>query len=304
MPSGGDGFIALGWLQDHATLLCLDHLGEVRWHLNTNIIGNVPSLSAPIVLDDVVVVAAMASNNQDGAELRLMGFRTDNGKPVFSTIVARIPTPRQFGLAGYEAVSIAPSVAVQGGYLLVLSNNGVLARVGIDYHVEVEGFFYSVPHTLIREQVDTRATTRTIEVFHRGQRVAAHARRYGGPRHGTEPAHMPSAHRRYAEWSPDRFARAAREFGPHTEALILAVLARRRHPEQGFRTCIGILRLFRGLAAERAEAVSLRAVEIGVLSYDSVASILRHRLDRSACSQPAESTPLLHKNIRGSGYFH
>jgi transposase len=179
-----------------------------------------------------------------------------------------------------------------------------LARVGIDYHVEVEGFFYSVPHTLIREQVDTRATTRTIEVFHRGQRVAAHARRYGGPRHGTEPAHMPSAHRRYAEWSPDRFARAAREFGPHTEALILAVLARRRHPEQGFRTCIGILRLFRGLAAERAEAVSLRAVEIGVLSYDSVASILRHRLDRSACSQPAESTPLLHKNIRGSGYFH
>ena len=131
-----DGFIALGWLQDHATLLCLDHLGEVRWHLNTNIIGNVPSLSAPIVLDDVVVVAAMASNNQDGAELRLMGFRTDNGKPVFSTIVARIPTPRQFGLAGYEAVSIAPSVAVQGGYLLVLSNNGVLARVGIDGNVQ------------------------------------------------------------------------------------------------------------------------------------------------------------------------
>jgi transposase len=179
-----------------------------------------------------------------------------------------------------------------------------MARVGIDYHVEVEGFFYSVPHTLIREQVDTRATARTIEVFHRGQRVAAHARRYGGPRHGTEPAHMPRAHRRYAEWSPDRFARAARDFGPHTEALILAVLARRRHPEQGFRTCIGILRLFRGLAADRAEAVSLRAVEIGVLSYDSVASILRHRLDRSACSQPAESTPLHHKNIRGSGYFH
>lgn len=179
-----------------------------------------------------------------------------------------------------------------------------LARVGIDYHVEVEGFFYSVPHALIREQVDTRATAHTIEVFHRGQRVAAHARRYGGPRHGTDPAHMPSAHRRYAEWSPDRFARQARDFGPHTEALILAVLARRPHPEQGFRTCMGILRLFRGLAADRAEAVSLRAVEIGVLSYDSVASILRHRLDQSACSQPAESTPLLHKNIRGSGYFH
>ena len=75
-----------------------------------------------------------------------------------------------------------------------------LARVGIDYHVEVQGFFYSVPHALIR---DTRATQRTVEVFHRGKRVAAHARRYGGPRHGTQPEHMPSAHRRYAEWTPE-----------------------------------------------------------------------------------------------------
>jgi len=179
-----------------------------------------------------------------------------------------------------------------------------LARVGIDYHVEVAGFFYSVPHTLIREQVDTRATVRTIEVFHRGQRVAAHARRYGGPRHGTNPDHMPSTHRRYAEWTPDRFARQARDIGPNTEALILSVLGRRRHPEQGFRTCIGILRLFRGLTADRVEAVSQRAIEVGVLSYDSVASILRHRLDRSASPQAADGTPLLHENIRGPRYFH
>jgi transposase len=179
-----------------------------------------------------------------------------------------------------------------------------LARVGIDYHVEVAGFYYSVPHALIREQVDTRATARTIEVYHRGRRVAAHARRYGGTRHGTDPDHMPSAHRRYAEWSPERFARQARGIGPHTEALILAVLARRPHPEQGFRTCIGILRLFRGLTADRAEAVSLRAVEVGVLSYDSVTSILRHRLDRPSSPPTADGEPLLHANIRGSGYFH
>ena len=165
-------------------------------------------------------------------------------------------------------------------------------------------FYYSVPHTLIREQVDTRATVRTIEVFHRGQRVAAHARRYGGPRHGTNPDHMPSTHRRYAEWTPDRFARQARDIGPNTEALILSVLGRRRHPEQGFRTCIGILRLFRGLTADRVEAVSQRAIEVGVLSYDSVASILRHRLDRSASPQAADGTPLLHENIRGPRYFH
>jgi transposase len=179
-----------------------------------------------------------------------------------------------------------------------------LARVGIDYHVEVQGFFYSVPHSLIREQVDTRATARTVEVFHRGKRVAAHARRYGGPRHGTQPEHMPSAHRRYAEWTPERLQRQARGIGPNTEALIIAVLARRPHPEQGFRTCLGVLRLFRGLEAVRVEAVSLRAVEIGALAYASIASILKHRLDQSASPQAAEDTPLMHENIRGSGYYH
>jgi transposase len=179
-----------------------------------------------------------------------------------------------------------------------------LARVGVDYHVEVEGFFYSVPHALIREQVDTRATVRTIEIFHRGKRVAAHARRYAGPRHGTLPEHMPSAHRRYAEWTPERFQRQAHDIGPNTEGLILAVLARRPHPEQGFRTCVGVLRLFRGIDAARAEAVSLRAIEIGVLSYASVASIFKHRLDQKASPQAADGTPLLHDNIRGSGYFH
>jgi transposase len=179
-----------------------------------------------------------------------------------------------------------------------------LARVGIDYHVEVAGFFYSVPHALIREQVDTRLTARTVEIFHRGQRVAAHARRHGGPRHGTLPDHMPSAHRRYAEWSPERFQRQARGFGPNTEALILAVLAHRPHPEQGFRTCLGILRLFRGLDAARAEAVATRAVEIGALSCQSVASILAHRLDAKTAPRPADAAPILHANIRGSRYYH
>jgi hypothetical protein len=94
-----------------------------------------------------------------------------------------------------------------------------LARVSLDYHVEIDGFFYSVPHGLIREQVDVRATTRTIELFHRGLRVAAHQRRYGGRRHGTDPDHMPSSHRRYAEWTPERFRRWGRSIGPNTEGL-------------------------------------------------------------------------------------
>jgi transposase len=179
-----------------------------------------------------------------------------------------------------------------------------LARVGIDYHVEVQDFFYSVPHALIHEQVDTRATAHTIEIFHRGKRVAAHARRYGGQRHGTLPEHMPSAHRRYAEWTPERLQRQARAIGPNTEALVIAVMARRPHPEQGFRTCLGVLRLFRGVDPARAETVSLRAVEIGALTYASIASIFQHRLDRSAPPQATDGMPLLHDNIRGPRYYH
>ena len=165
-------------------------------------------------------------------------------------------------------------------------------------------FFYSVPHALIREQVETRATARTVEVFHRGKRVAAHARRYGGPRHGTWPDHMPSAHRRYAEWTPERLQRQARGIGPNTEALIIAVLARRPHPEQGFRTCLGVLRLFRGIDAgpgrggQPARHRDRRALRQGV------ASILKHRLDQTASPQAADGTPLLHDNIRGSRYYH
>jgi len=108
-----------------------------------------------------------------------------------------------------------------------------LARVNLDYHVEAASFLYSVPHALIREQVDVRLTARTVEVFHRGQRVAAHDRRHGGPRHGTDPEHMPSAHRRYAEWTPARFERWAREIGPETEGLVISILHGRPRPGQG-----------------------------------------------------------------------
>ena len=111
-----------------------------------------------------------------------------------------------------------------------------LARVNLDYHVEAAGFLYSVPHALIRQQVDMRLTSRAVEIFHRGQRVAAHERRHGGRRHGTDPDHMPSSHRRYAEWTPERFRRWARAIGPNTEGLVIAVLSARPHPEQGFRT--------------------------------------------------------------------
>ncbi|BBU64117.1 hypothetical protein MSC49_40520 (plasmid) [Methylosinus sp. C49] len=148
------------------------------------------------------------------------------------------------------------------------------ARVNIDYHIDAESFFYSVPHALIHAEVDVRVTERMIEVFHRGQRVGLHERRYMGARHGTAPEHMPSVHRRYAAWTPDRFRRWAATIGPHTEGLIAAMLAARRHPEQGFRTCLGVLKLYRGVEAAKAEAVSARALEIGAFNCKSVAALL------------------------------
>jgi len=179
-----------------------------------------------------------------------------------------------------------------------------LVRAGLDYHVEIEGFYYSVPHALIRKQVDARITTGTIELFHRGQRVAAHQRRYGSaPRHGTDADHMPRAHRHYAEWSPERFQRWGAEMGPETEGLIIAILSRRPHPEQGFRTCMGVLRLYKALARPRAESVSAYAVAVGALNSKSVASIIAHNLDLAAPTQEGDSVDS-HANVRGPLYFH
>ena len=126
----------------------------------------------------------------------------------------------------------------------------------------------------------------------------------GDHKHTTVPEHMPSSHRRYAGWTIERIRADAGLIGPATAALCEVILEARPHPEQGFRTCLGVLRLFRGIEAARAEAVSSRAVEIGVLTYASVASILKHRLDRSPPPQAADGAPLLHDNIRGSDYFH
>ncbi|MDE8347653.1 MAG: IS21 family transposase, partial [Acidocella sp.] len=179
-----------------------------------------------------------------------------------------------------------------------------LARVALDYHVEVCAFFYSVPHELIRQQVDTRATERSIEIFHQGKRVAVHQRRYSGKKHGTKPEHMPSSHRRYAEWTPERFRRWGASIGANTEGLVTAILVSRPHPEQGFRTCLGVLRLFKDLEPDRAEAVAEYAVAIGALTYKSLASIVANRLDRSTTAAGEPQAVITHGNLRGSSYFH
>ena len=177
-------------------------------------------------------------------------------------------------------------------------------RVGLDYHIEIEKHYYSVPHQLLRETVWARITARTIEVLHRGQRVAAHVRSSSNRKHTTVREHMPSSHRRYADWTPERLRRQAGEIGRHTSALVEIILQERTHPEQGFRACMGILRLAKNYDRERLEAACCRALEIGARSYSSVNSILKNNLDRQRPEMPADGPAIAHDNIRGPTYFH
>jgi transposase len=179
-------------------------------------------------------------------------------------------------------------------------------RVGLDYHVDIDGHYYSVPHRLIREQLDARITPRTIELFRKGERVAVHMRGAGRGRHTTIAEHMPSSHRRYAEWTIERIGIAAAAIGPSTAKLAALILESRPHPEQGYRACLGILRLARQYGAERLEAACDRGLDIGARSYGSIQSILKHGLDRRP-PKPARQGELLlpdHPNIRGSRYYH
>ena len=177
-------------------------------------------------------------------------------------------------------------------------------KVNIDYHVEADGHYYSVPHQLVGQRVDVRLTTTAVEVFHRSRRVASHLRSYLRGRHTTDPAHMPDSHRRHAEWTPSRIVDWAAKTGPNTARLCEAILEARPHPEQGYRSCLGIIRLADRFGAERLEAAADRALSARALSYRSVESILRHGLD----SQPlGETRPLRshrrHSNLRGPNYY-
>jgi transposase len=118
-------------------------------------------------------------------------------------------------------------------------------RVGIDYHVEVDHHYYSVPFRFARADVEARATVRTVEVFLKGERIAAHRRSSGNHKHTTTPEHMPSSHRRYAGWTIDRIREDASRIGPAIAALCELILESRPHPEQGYRACLGIVRLSR-----------------------------------------------------------
>jgi len=179
-------------------------------------------------------------------------------------------------------------------------------RVGLDYHVDVDGHYYSVPHRLLRQQVEARISERTVELFHKGERIACHLLGGARGRHTTVPEHMPSAHRRYAGWTHERILREAATIGPDTATLVEVILRSRPHPEQGFRACLGILRLARQYGTERLDAACCRGLEIGARSYGSISSILDKGLDRQPAPRlsTAPELPLDHPNIRGPRYYH
>jgi transposase len=181
------------------------------------------------------------------------------------------------------------------------------ARLNIDYHVELDHHYYSAPHPLVHEVLEGRLTSTTVELFHRGERVASHARSYKRGGHSTLAEHMPKAHQKHLEWSPSRIVDWAANIGPKTRELAEAILAERRHPEQGYRSCLGILRLGKRFGHERLEAAAARAVAVRARSYRHVELILKNGLDRMPSPAEAEregTTPVVHENIRGGGYYH
>jgi len=179
-----------------------------------------------------------------------------------------------------------------------------VATVGPDYHVEFSRHFYSVPFQLIGSKVDLRVSPVALEVLYKHRRVASHLRSYVPGKHTTCKEHMPSAHRRYAEWTPERITAWAAETGPATATVAAEILRRRPHPEQGFRSCMGLIALGRKYTALRLEAACRRALDIGSPSYKTVKSLLASGLDRApAIPKPVAPKEPEHGNLRGPAYY-
>jgi len=177
------------------------------------------------------------------------------------------------------------------------------ARVNIDYHIAFEKHYYSVPHTLIHEEVFVRATQATIEVFYKNRRVASHPRASAPGRHSTISAHMPPAHQKYLEWTPERIVHWAETIGPQTAQLVQALIESRTHPQQAYRSCLGLLRLAKRYGEERLEAACRRALPAGIHSYQGVKNILAAKLDLVEPEEPSTMIPATHENIRGQSYY-
>lgn len=177
-------------------------------------------------------------------------------------------------------------------------------RAGLDYHVALKGHYYSVPHQLMKKVLWGRLTDRTVEVFHNDVRVASHVRTSGNGKHSTQRDHMPAHHRFRDDWTPDKICARAARVGAHVATFAEVVMHNRKHPEQGYRTCLGVIRLADRFGAGRLDVACKRALEINAYSYSSVHSILKNGLDRKPRVRATEGPAITHPNIRGADYFH
>lgn len=177
------------------------------------------------------------------------------------------------------------------------------ATVGIDYHVELEGHYYSVPHGLRQQEVELRYTTATVEILFRGKRITSHLRDSRKGRHTTQSEHMPRSHQQYLDWTPSRILGWAGTMGEATRKVAGTILTSREHPEQGYRSCLGILRLGKLYGKDRLEAACRRALAIGASRYKSIRSILENGLDREALPETGAAPGIVHTNLRGAGYY-
>lgn len=177
--------------------------------------------------------------------------------------------------------------------------------VHLDYHVEVEGHYYSVPYTLVKKKLDIRFTARTVECFYQNKRIASHLRSDLRGQHTSVKEHMPLKHQKYLEWNPERFKCWAAKIGPQTLLLTETLLVQRSYPQQAYRSLLGILRLSKSYGNERLEAACRRALAINALSYRSIESILKNGLDQKPISpKNRDSEPVQHRNIRGADYYN
>jgi transposase len=181
-----------------------------------------------------------------------------------------------------------------------------LAKVNINYHVEVESHSYSVPHTLVQERVEIRYTATVIEIFHQGVRAASHPRSYRKWGYTTVEEHMPLSHREHVSWTPERLSRWAAKSGVQTQKVTDSIMAAKTYPQQGYRAVLGLMRMGQTFGQDRLEAACARAIQIGSPTYKSVGSILKRCLDQTQMPLGEEflSDKLPpHSNIRGREYF-
>jgi hypothetical protein len=180
------------------------------------------------------------------------------------------------------------------------------ARVAPNIHIRVAESYYSVPYVLVKKEVEVRLSARTVEVLYQGQRVASHRRSHTPGHYETLKEHMPEGHQRQLEWTPQRLLRWAGDCGPHTQALIRAVLQSRPFPQQAFNACLGIMRLGKSYGEGRLEAACRRALHFGTTRYKSLESILKHGLDSQPLPEaesPSSNPAPRHENLRGANYY-